>query len=59
MRNTSEMRASDNVSDRNGEDEREAGNLAVPFVGLGEGLEKTKMLCSSRTQVMSVAENPR
>ena len=59
VRKTSEIRASAKVSDRNGEDVRDAGPLAFPFVVLGEGLEKTKMLCSSRTHVISVAENPR
>jgi len=59
VRKTSEIRASVKVSDRNGEDERDAGILADPLLAPGNGLENTKMLCSSRTHVISVAENPR
>jgi hypothetical protein len=59
VRKKREMRASVNVRERNGEDESEAGTTGFPFEVIDIGWEATKMLCSSRTQVISVMENPR
>jgi len=61
-RKNRETRASVAVSDRNGEDVKEAGRIGVPFSFAVDGIDamvETYTACSRRTHVISVILNPK
>lgn len=61
VRKNNEVRASDKVRERNGEEERAGGTTGLPFVSSMEGFFDLNIytLCSRPTHVISVTEKAR